>query len=322
MNAILAAITSRAAAPAEAADPLSGLRDNAAAVAVPWPAWVWWTIIGGSIVLLALLAWFVVWYVKKPERKSRHRHPGRLPGARSTRFTPRRTVRNRTSSASPCPTCCGHTSAVNSALHATQQTSPEFLASIAGSPQFTGEDRALLAAFLERCDLLKFARVEARSAENYELLRAAAAFVEGRRVDSTVMNDRAFSFAQPWLLLLLLVPLALAWMLGGRGAMPVIRYSSLAALRPVGHAARARIRRHRAGARFACTRYAHRRHRTAAPRQAARRDRIIRCGHRADAGRLAFDARGGFYAGRPPANRLEAVKEVTRRFIRAVRMIA
>ncbi len=45
-------------------------------------------------------------------------------------------------------------------LHATEQTSPEFLAEAAKSPHFTGADKELLAAFLERCDLIKFAHVD------------------------------------------------------------------------------------------------------------------------------------------------------------------
>ena len=66
-------------------------------------------------------------------------------------------------------------------LPATSQTSPEFLASIADSPRFSSVDRQLLATFLERCDMLKFARIEAHAEENGELLGAAAAFVEGTR---------------------------------------------------------------------------------------------------------------------------------------------
>ena len=66
-------------------------------------------------------------------------------------------------------------------LHATTQTSPEFLASIADSPRFSAVDKQLLATFLDRCDMLKFARVEAHAEENGELLTAATAFVQGTR---------------------------------------------------------------------------------------------------------------------------------------------
>jgi hypothetical protein len=151
----LAAIT-----PDPAADPLAGLRDNAATVAVPWPAWVWHR-------------------RKEPPPTPREIARLALDGlharaekAESYEFSVAVSDVLRTYVSSQY------------SLHATRQTSPEFLASIAGSPQFTADDRALLAAFLERCDLLKFARIEGRSAENYELLRAAAAFVEGRRVES------------------------------------------------------------------------------------------------------------------------------------------
>ena len=64
---------------------------------------------------------------------------------------------------------------------ATQQTSPEFLASLAGSPRFTDDDRALLAQFLEHCDLIKFARIDATSADSSELLGSAIAFVQAAR---------------------------------------------------------------------------------------------------------------------------------------------
>jgi Domain of unknown function (DUF4381) len=174
----LAAIT-----PDPAADPLAGLRDNAATVAVPWPAWVWWAIIGGSVVLIALLAWFAVWY-------ARHRRKEPPPTPREIARLALDGLHARAEKAESYEFSVAVSDVLRTyvssqySLHATRQTSPEFLASIAGSPQFTADDRALLAAFLERCDLLKFARIEGRSAENYELLRAAAAFVEGRRVES------------------------------------------------------------------------------------------------------------------------------------------
>lgn len=66
-------------------------------------------------------------------------------------------------------------------LHAERQTSPEFLAAIAKAPQFSDDDRALLAQFLERCDMIKFARVEADSEVTAQLLSHALAFVQGAR---------------------------------------------------------------------------------------------------------------------------------------------
>jgi hypothetical protein len=64
-------------------------------------------------------------------------------------------------------------------LHATEQTSPEFLAEAARSPHFTGADKRLLADFLEHCDLIKFARIEASSFDSRALIDQAVRFVQG-----------------------------------------------------------------------------------------------------------------------------------------------
>ena len=62
---------------------------------------------------------------------------------------------------------------------ATRLTSPEFLATIANSASFTESDRAMLSRFLEKCDMIKFARMDATSADNTELVESALAFVQG-----------------------------------------------------------------------------------------------------------------------------------------------
>jgi hypothetical protein len=67
-------------------------------------------------------------------------------------------------------------------LHAPEQTSPEFLAEAAKSPHFTGADKALLAEFLERCDLIKFAHVDATVEDSRALLEQAVRFVKGAAV--------------------------------------------------------------------------------------------------------------------------------------------
>ena len=64
-------------------------------------------------------------------------------------------------------------------LRATEQTSPEFLATVAGSTRFATEEKQLLAEFLERCDLIKFARIEASQEDSRALLAQAVRFVEG-----------------------------------------------------------------------------------------------------------------------------------------------
>jgi hypothetical protein len=64
-------------------------------------------------------------------------------------------------------------------LHAPEQTSQEFLAEAARSPHFTGADKDLLADFLERCDLIKFAHVNATTDDSRGLLAQAVKFVDG-----------------------------------------------------------------------------------------------------------------------------------------------
>ena len=67
-------------------------------------------------------------------------------------------------------------------LHAREQTSPEFLAAISRSVKFSGNEKDLLAGFLERCDLIKFARIDATSADSAQLLASAIDFVNGERI--------------------------------------------------------------------------------------------------------------------------------------------
>ena len=64
-------------------------------------------------------------------------------------------------------------------LPMTRQTSVEFLNAIASAPNFGDEEKALLADFLNRCDLIKFARYEATTADSRLLLDEARQFVKG-----------------------------------------------------------------------------------------------------------------------------------------------
>src|SRR6266404_6447894 len=64
-------------------------------------------------------------------------------------------------------------------LPMTRQTSVEFLNAIATAPKFSEDEKALLADFLNRCDLIKFARYEATTEESRLLLEEARRFVKG-----------------------------------------------------------------------------------------------------------------------------------------------
>ncbi len=68
------------------------------------------------------------------------------------------------------------------ALPVTRQTSVEFLTTLADSSPFSPNEKSLLEDFLNRCDLIKFARYEATSADSQLLLEEATGFVKGEEL--------------------------------------------------------------------------------------------------------------------------------------------
>ncbi len=68
-------------------------------------------------------------------------------------------------------------------LPVTRQTSVEFLEALAKASPFSDEERNLLGDFLNRCDLIKFARYEATTGDSELLLDEATKFVHGRQLE-------------------------------------------------------------------------------------------------------------------------------------------
>ena len=64
-------------------------------------------------------------------------------------------------------------------LPATRQTSIEFLTAAAKAPAFSSDEKSLLEDFLNRCDLIKFAKYEATTSDSELLLEEAIRFVKG-----------------------------------------------------------------------------------------------------------------------------------------------
>ena len=64
-------------------------------------------------------------------------------------------------------------------LPATRQTSVEFLTAAAKAPSFSEDEKSLLEDFLNRCDLIKFAKYEATVSDSDLLLEEAIRFVKG-----------------------------------------------------------------------------------------------------------------------------------------------
>jgi len=68
------------------------------------------------------------------------------------------------------------------ALPVTRQTSVEFLTALYKASSFSPNEKSLLEDFLNRCDLIKFARYEATSADSRLLLEEAMRFVKGEQL--------------------------------------------------------------------------------------------------------------------------------------------
>jgi hypothetical protein len=67
-------------------------------------------------------------------------------------------------------------------LPVTRQTSVEFLATLAKASPFSDEEKSLLEDFLNRCDLIKFARYDATTEDSRLLLGEAMRFVKGEKL--------------------------------------------------------------------------------------------------------------------------------------------
>jgi hypothetical protein len=64
-------------------------------------------------------------------------------------------------------------------LPVTRQTSVEFLNALAAASPFSADEQTLLSDFLNRCDLIKFARYDATREDSRLLLDEAERFVKG-----------------------------------------------------------------------------------------------------------------------------------------------
>ena len=68
-------------------------------------------------------------------------------------------------------------------LPVTRQTSVEFLETLAKASPFSEDEKSLLGDFLNRCDLIKFARYDATIADSERLLDEATRFVQGGQLE-------------------------------------------------------------------------------------------------------------------------------------------
>ncbi len=157
----------------------SPIRDIAPPLDVfPYPPWMVAIAIGAAVLVAALLAWLLVrWWRNRPAAPP--------PSPRSMALRELEKLRGQVQKLDPYAFSIAVSDVLRSfigahyGMHAREQTSPEFLAAISSASRFSPDERTLLAHFLERADMIKFARVDATTEDSEQLLSSASAFVQG-----------------------------------------------------------------------------------------------------------------------------------------------
>ena len=143
-----------------------------------WPYPLWMTLVAGFVALLILAG--LVWLLKKLLT-----HKAVPLTNRQKALAALEALRSGIAGADPYAFGVTVSDAIRSyiraehRLGATTQTSLEFLNSIRSNPLFTDNEKSGLTVFLEKTDLLKFARAEAGEREMLDLLDIAARLVRG-----------------------------------------------------------------------------------------------------------------------------------------------
>ncbi len=164
---------------AQMATPMPSIRDIAPPIDVfPYPMWMVATACGVALLLVLLAVWLIWRWVKR-------RPAPPPPTPRQVALRELEEARKRVTEMAPyefsilVSDVLRRFVTADFGLRATRQTSPEFLAEAAASQNFTEAEKELLGLFLEKSDLIKFARIDASQADSEALLEQAIAFVEG-----------------------------------------------------------------------------------------------------------------------------------------------
>jgi uncharacterized protein DUF4381 len=142
-----------------------------------------WVIYGAAALGIAILA-LIGWWIRKRARRPK---PVRSPRDRAIDELHR--VGDQMESLSPYQFSIAVSDILRGyvteqyQLPVTRQTSFEFLNMLAKSSPFSGEEASLLRDFLERCDLIKFARYDATPDDSRRLLEEAIQFVKGAKLE-------------------------------------------------------------------------------------------------------------------------------------------
>ena len=142
-----------------------------------------WVIYAGIFLGLALLG-LIAWWIRK---RSRRPKPQQSPRARALQELNR--IRDEMEILTPYHFSIRVSDILRRyvtdqyQLPVTRQTSVEFLNTLAKAPAFSEDEKSLLEDFLNRCDLIKFARYDATIEDSRLLLEEATRFVEGGKLE-------------------------------------------------------------------------------------------------------------------------------------------
>ena len=144
----------------------------------PYPLWMTLTAAGLALLVLGLVVWLLVRWVKN--------RPAPLPPTpRAVALRALEALRAQVQTVEPYTFSFAVSDVLRTfigaqfGLHAREQTSPEFLAEISQAGRFSDADRGLIGEFLGRCDMIKFARIDATTEDSAKLLDSAVTFVWG-----------------------------------------------------------------------------------------------------------------------------------------------
>lgn len=161
---------------APAATPVP-IHDIAGPVAFfPYPIWVVAAVAIGVLGLIALAVWFV----------ASRRGPAKTLSPAEQALAELGRLRGQVETSDPYPFSIAVSDVLRAylrdahGLSATTQTSLEFLETVRTRGAFNEEERTALGGFLEKADLIKFARLHATSADCSVLLEQAERLVRSR----------------------------------------------------------------------------------------------------------------------------------------------
>lgn len=140
------------------------------------PVWVVFLAAFVALCVVGLLGWFIYRRLRKPKPPE---------SARSRTLQQLRRARDEIATVTPYQFSIRVSDILRRyvteqyRLPVTRQTSVEFLEALAKNPQFSEDERTLLGDFLNRCDLIKFARYDATISDSELLIEEATRFVQG-----------------------------------------------------------------------------------------------------------------------------------------------